>query len=89
MRYEGPGGRSMLRGVEFLYPFLKDKTSWTRPHDVLHWDEWPVRQPSLLFGALSSGREDWLALWKTLPADPAGEEVRRNFPIRFPTLWHP
>ena len=89
MRHEGPGGRSMLRGVEFLYPFLKDKASWTRPPDVLHWDEWPVRQPSLLFGALSSGREDWLALWKSLPADPAGEEVRRNFPIRFPTLWHP
>jgi hypothetical protein len=37
---------------------------------------------------VAAGREDWLNLWKSLPADPVDEEVRRNFPIRFPTLWH-
>ena len=40
-----------------------------------------------LFGALAAGREDWLDLWRRLPADPAVEEVRRNCPIRFPTIW--
>ena len=44
---------------------------------------------TLLFGAVASGREDWLDLWRKLPSDPADEEVPRNFPIRFPTLWHP
>lgn len=39
------------------------------------------------FGALAADREDWLELWKRLPSDPTVEEVRRNFPVRFPTLW--
>jgi hypothetical protein len=82
-------GRSMVRGVEFLAPFLADKSKWKRPPDVLYWKEWPVRQPALLFGAVAAGREDWLALWQRLPSDPVVEEVRRNLPIRFPTLWRP
>jgi hypothetical protein len=87
MTWQLPDGRSMVRGVEFLAPFLADKSKWTRPPDVLYWKEWPVRQPALLFGAQASGRQDWLELWKTLPSDPAVEEVRRNLPVRFPTLW--
>lgn len=57
--------------------------------DVMYWDEWPVRQPALLFGAQATGNTDWLATWKRLPADPQVEEVRRNFPIREPVLWVP
>ena len=89
MTYKLADGRSLVRGVEFLEPFLADKSKWRRPPDVLHWQQWPVRQPALLFGAVAAGREDWLELWRNLPSDPAVEEVRRNFPIRFPTLWHP
>ena len=89
MTYALSDGRTMVRGVEFLAPFLADKSKWKRPPDVLYWKEWPVRQPALLFGAVAAGREDWLTLWKSLPADPAVEEVRRNLPIRFPTLWRP
>jgi hypothetical protein len=55
--------------------------------DVMYWDDWPVRQPFLIFGALSAGREDWLNLWKKLDPDPQVEEIRRNFPIRQPVLW--
>jgi len=55
--------------------------------DVMYWNDWPVRQPFLIFGALSAGREDWLALWKKLDPDPQVEEIRRNFPIRQPVLW--
>ena len=89
MRFSLADGRSLVRGVDFLAPFLADKGKWPRPPDVLHWADWPVRQPALLFGARAADRPDWLALWQSLPADPAEEEVRRNFPIRFPTLWHP
>jgi hypothetical protein len=87
VRFRLPDGRGLLRGVEFLAPCIADKSKWPRPPDVRHWDEWPVRQPALLFGALARGRRDWLALWEGLPSDPAGEEIRRNYPIRFPTLW--
>ncbi|HET7535935.1 MAG TPA: alginate lyase family protein [Candidatus Didemnitutus sp.] len=55
--------------------------------DVMYWNDWPVRQPCLLFGALATGNDDWLATWKRLPADPTVEEIRRNFPIREPVLW--
>jgi hypothetical protein len=89
MKYQLADGRGMVRGVEFLAPFLADKSKWRLPPDVLYWDQWPVRQPALLFGAVAAGREDWLELWKKLPSDPSVEEVRRNLPIRFPTLWHP
>lgn len=57
--------------------------------DVMYWDDWPVRQPALLFGAQATGHADWLATWQRLPADPQVEEVRRNFPIREPVLWVP
>lgn len=89
LRYTLPDGRSLVRGVEFLAPFLADKSRWSRPPDVLYWNDWPVRQPALLWGALTAERSDWLELWKRLPADPVVEEVRRNFPVRFPTLWRP
>jgi hypothetical protein len=87
MAFKLEDGRSMVRGVEFMAPFIADKSAWRRPPDVLYWKEWPVRHHALLFGAIAAGREDWLELWRRLPADPVVEEVRRNCPIRFPTLW--
>ena len=54
---------------------------------MLYWEEWPVRQPSLLFGGLRLTRPDYLELWQRLEADPATPEVLRNLPIRHPLLW--
>ena len=87
MTWALPDGRNLVRGVAWLAPFLEDKNRWPKPPDVMHGSDWPVRQPSLIFGALAAGREDWLATWQRLDPDPAVEEVRRNFPIRQPVLW--
>lgn len=87
MRFTLPDGRSLVRGVEFLAPFIADKARWPGKPDVMYWDEWPVRQPFLLWGAESTGRADWLKLWQSLEADPQVPEVRRNFPVREPVLW--
>ncbi|RXK53121.1 alginate lyase [Oleiharenicola lentus] len=87
LRFTLPDGRSLVRGVEFLAPFIADKAKWPGQPDVMYWDEWPVRQPFLLWGAQSTGRNDWLKLWLSLEAAPQVEEVRRNFPIREPVLW--
>lgn len=87
MRHALPDGRSLVRGVEFLAPFLADKAKWPGKPDVMYWDEWPVRQPFLLWGAQAADRADWLALWRSLEADPQVPEVRRNFPVREPVLW--
>jgi hypothetical protein len=85
--YETPDGRGMRKGMEFLYPYLLDKTRWPFAKDVLHWDDWPVRQPSLLFAGLSLSESRYLDLWSRLEATPTDPEVIRNLPIRFPLLW--
>lgn len=87
MRATLPDGRGMLRAVGWLAPFLADKSRWPKPPDVMYWNDWPIRQPALLFGALAGGDAEWLALWQRLPSDSTVEEVQRNFPVRYPTLW--
>jgi hypothetical protein len=74
MAFKLEDGRSMVRGVEFMAPFIADKSAWRRPPDVLYWKEWPVRHHALLFGAIAAGREDWLELWRRLPADPSSRK---------------
>jgi len=87
MKFTLADGRSLVKGIEFLAPYLQDKAKWPKAPDVMYWDQWPVRQPALLFGAQAAGRRDWLERWKRLEPDPQDEEVRRNFPIRNPVLW--
>ncbi|SEB49029.1 alginate lyase family protein [Terriglobus roseus] len=82
-----PTGQGICKGAAFLYPYLKDKSSWPYTKDVQHFESWPVRSPGLLFTGLACGRADYLALWKTLPADPTDPEIIRNYPVRQPLLW--
>jgi hypothetical protein len=82
-----PDGRSLVKGVGYLEPFIADKSKWPRPPDAMYWNDWPVRQPALIFGALAADRRDWLETWERLDPDPVVEEIRRNFPIRQPVLW--
>lgn len=87
MTWALPDGRSLVKGVEFLAPYVADKARWPKAPDVMYWADWPVRQPFLLFGAQATGRRDWLELWQKLEPDPTVEEIRRNFPVRNPVLW--
>ncbi len=82
-----PDGRSIRKAVEFLYPFLADKSAWPRQPDVQAWAGWPARQPSLLFAGLAFNEPKYLELWKKLNPDPTDEEVRRNIAITQPLLW--
>ena len=85
--YTLPDGRGMRKAMEFMTPFIADKTRWTHPRDVQYYDEWPMRHPSLLFAGAALDRPAYLDLWKTLNADSTVEEVIRNFFIRQPVLW--
>jgi hypothetical protein len=85
--YELPDGRGMKKALAFMVPFIADKSKWTKPADVMYFQYWPVRQPSLLFGGIAFHNPDYLALWRRLPADSDVEEVIRNWPIRQPVLW--
>ncbi|MCP4451339.1 MAG: alginate lyase, partial [Planctomycetes bacterium] len=82
-----PDGRSITKAVAWLHPFLKDKSSWPLPQDVQYWDEWPVRQPTLLFAGLAENNTEYLDLWKHLESDPTNLEVRRNMAVTQPLLW--
>ena len=85
--YHTPDGKSLRKGIEFLYPFVADKTKWTYGRDVMYWDDWPVAHPFLVFGAYKFGVKEWFETWKTLDHFPSNEEVIRNLPIRNPVIW--
>jgi len=86
-KFEAADGRGIRKAVEFLYPYLADKSKWPRKPDIQAWEGWPARQPSLLFAGLALGDQKYLDLWKKLPADPADPEVKRNIAITQPILW--
>ena len=49
--------------------------------DVQAWEDWPARQPCLLFAGLALGEAPYFELWKNLPPDPTDAEVQRNIAI--------
>jgi len=85
--YQTADGRSIKKGIEYLHPFVADKSKWPLKPDVMYWKDWPVAQPFLLFAALAYGDKGWLATWLKLEHDPQVEEVLRNLPIRNPLIW--
>jgi hypothetical protein len=82
-----PDGRGMRQALTFMAPFIADKSNWPKPADVMYYDAWPIRHPSLLFGGQALHEPAYIALWKRLDPDPTVEEVIRNYPVRQPILW--
>ena len=80
-------GAGYDEAMKFLYPYLADKSKWPYRPDVQAWNDWPARQPSLLFAGLALDEPKYLELWKKLPPDPTDPEVRRNIAITQPILW--
>ncbi len=85
--YTTPDGKNMQKGIEFILPYVKDKTLWQLPPDVMYWEEWPVAQPFLFMGAIGLNNKEYLDTWQILEHFPENEEVIRNLPIRNPLLW--
>jgi len=86
-KFQTVDGRGFRRAMEFMTPFIADKKSWPLKPDVMYDKEWPMRQASLLFAGIAFNRQDYVELWKKLPADSNVEEIIRNFFIRQPVLW--
>ncbi|MES2795789.1 MAG: alginate lyase family protein [Bacteroidota bacterium] len=85
--YAGSNGQTIKTGIEYMYPFIADKPKWNLPKDVMYWEEWPVAQPSLLFGYKQYKDYNWFKTWSKLNHFPTTEEVIRNLPIRHPLIW--
>lgn len=89
-KFKLPDGDTPLKSTEFIYPYLADKNKWLadgRGKDILHWDNWPAREPCLLFAYAETGDARYFALWKKLNADPSDLEIRRNIAVTQPILW--
>ena len=87
--YQTADGRSIRRGIGYLYPYVADKKSWPLKPDVMYWADWPVAQPFLVLGAAQFGNAAWLRTWLHLNHDPQVPEVVRNLPVRNPLIWLP
>lgn len=81
---DGPGMRA---AIARHFPYIKDRGAWPYQADVTHFNDLPLRQPSLLFCARAYTRPEYADLWRTLPADTEIAELQRTFPIRQPLLW--
>lgn len=85
--YKTKKGKSLELGLNFIFPYIKNKNKWPYPKDVLHWNEWPVRQSSLLFGGINLNNQEYLQVWKSLNGDYSTPEIVRNMPVKYPLLW--
>ncbi|MDH7599604.1 MAG: alginate lyase family protein [Sedimentisphaerales bacterium] len=84
---EDAKGGSLKKAMAFHYPYIKDRSRWPFKKDVMYFDLFPVRMPSLLFAGLALEESRYIELWKLLDPDPTNEEVVRNLPVRQPILW--
>ncbi|WP_263381171.1 alginate lyase family protein [Granulicella arctica] len=81
---DGPGMHIVMARH---FPFMQNRRSWPYRADLTHFDDLPVRNPSLLFAAKAYIRPEYAELWKTLNPDPIVPEIERTFPISQPLLW--
>ncbi|HWV65354.1 alginate lyase family protein [Chitinophaga sp.] len=85
--FTADSSKSIARGIAYLYPYVNNKNSWPYAHDVMYWNNWPVAQPFLIFGAAALQQPGYYRLWLSLNKDPEEEEVLRNLPVRNPLIW--
>ncbi|MDA3822353.1 MAG: alginate lyase family protein [Bacteroidales bacterium] len=85
--YTTDDGKNILKGLEYMQPYIADKASWPLDPDVMYWEFWPVAQPAYLFGAKHFERNDFFLLWKDNKHYLEMEEFNRNVPIRNPLIW--
>ena len=71
-----PDGRSIRRGLDFLLPYLEDKSKWFLPPDVEDFDELPSRTSFMLFAALHYQDERYKDLYLRLKPAKVGEKER-------------
>jgi len=85
--FSTPDGRCMRKGMEFLYPYIADKSAWPYAKDIMHCDGFPSRRPMLLFAGIAFNEQKYVDLWRRLDPNPTDAEVRRNIPLTQPLLW--
>ncbi|MEM6321156.1 MAG: alginate lyase family protein [Bacteroidota bacterium] len=84
--YSTPNG-TLKQAIDFMLPSIKDKSKWTYPKDVQHFDELPIQSASLLLASKAYQNADYLNTWKSLIHKRQSKEIDRTYPIRQLSLW--
>jgi arylsulfatase A-like enzyme len=85
--YKTDDGRYIGKGIEFMYPYIIDKSKWTFKQDISEWDEQPRPSAFLFLAAGGYNKINWYDTWKMLKNKSLGNESLRNLPIKNPLLW--
>jgi len=80
-------GKSMQLGMDFLTPYIEDKSAWPYGEDIDIWEKWPVRHSLLLFAGLAWQDDHYIDLYLQFDPEPTHPEVLRNHPVRHPIIW--
>lgn len=86
-QYHADENKSLLQGISYMEPFVRDKASWPFHPDVMYWENWPVAHPSFLFSSMVFDNPSYFELWQGNTHFHEEYEVKRNLPIRNPLLW--
>lgn len=85
--YQLLDGRGLWKGLNYMLPFLKDKTKWPGGKDVDHFDEQPDARQFMLFAAMAGNDIEWFKLWKFLTEKNSGDESRISQALKNPLIW--
>lgn len=85
--YSLPDGRDLKKGLDYMLPFLMDKTKWLRDRDVDRWEQQPEARQFMLFAALAEKNVAWLDLWKSLVEKNPSDESRKSMMLKNPLIW--
>jgi hypothetical protein len=85
--YTTKDGRGIKKAIEFITPYILDKSSWPYPKDVMHYDAFPARNSFMVFAGCVLGMKPLLDFYESLPLESEDEEARRNVAVRLPVLW--
>lgn len=78
----------MVKAINFMLPYIIDKSKWPLPPDIMYWAQWPVAHPSMLFAYKRLGnKEEHYKAWREHEHFPTNAEVVRNMPVRHPAIW--
>ena len=85
--YNLSDGRGISRGLDYMLPYLRDKSKWNGSKDVDHWDQQPEARQFMLFAALAGNKVEWFELWKSLRKKNSSDDSRRSMMIKNPLIW--
>lgn len=85
--YTLPDGRNLMKGLNFMIPFLKDKSKWPYEKDISHWEEQPEARQFMLFATIAENNTAWFDLWKSLTEKNGSDESGLSMMLKNPLIW--